>query len=443
MKVLLVGNGAREHAIAEAICRSAKKPELYSYATAMNPGIAGLAKSTEIGKMEDVERIAGFGKRCRAGLAVIGPELPLEKGVADALEKAGIPCVGPGKSAARIETDKSFARNLMMEHGIDGVVEFCVFDDADEVADFIDSYGQPVVVKPVGLTGGKGVKIVDPGLEGQLKDNEEAKRYAREVIGNRIGGQAKVLIEEKVEGEEFSLQAFVDGRVAVPMPLVQDHKFAFEGDTGPFTGGMGSISDSNHLLPFVTKEDCKQAVRIMQDVVQAMKKEGMDYRGILYGGFMATRNGPKIMEFNARFGDPEAMNVLPLLETDFLGICEAITSGNLTKNKIRFSNKAAVCKYVVPEGYPTSPVKGKAIEIGNPGDARIYYASVDQQDSLIMTGSRAIGCVGLAGSIQAAEEIAERAAQAVSGPVFHRADIGTEALLRKRVEHMQRLRGQK
>jgi len=244
-----------------------------------------------------------------------------------------------------------------------------------------------------------------------------------------------------MEGEEFSLMAFVDGENVIGMPAVQDHKFAYEGDTGPFTGGMGSISDSNHLLPFMGRQEYDSALDIMRQVVDAMKREGLDYKGILYGGFMLTREGAKIMEFNARFGDPEAMNVLPLLKTDFLDVCDAIINGRFDKMRIEFEKKATVCKYVVPNGYPSNPVKGQRIAIGNTGKARIYYASVDQQNNeTVLAGSRAIGCVGNAASLAEAERVAENAARSINGPVFHRPDIGTPQLVRKRVEHMRKLR---
>lgn len=436
-----MGSGAREHAIAEAICRSARKPDLYSFMSSRNPGIAKLSREFFVGKMDDVDSIAAFAGKCGAGLAVIGPELPLEKGVCNTLEETGIKCVGPKKEAARIETDKSFTRNLMEKHRTGGRVAYRVFEDASEAAEYIDSAGRPVVIKPLGLTGGKGVKIVDANADGQLKNLEEAKRYAKQVIEKGIGGQTRVIVEEKMEGEEFSLMAFVDGKHVTGMPVVQDHKFAFENDTGPFTGGMGSISDSSHLLPFMGEGEYRSALNIMKQVVDAMMREGIVYSGILYGGFMLTKEGPKIMEFNARFGDPEAMNILPLLKTDFIDVCEGIVNGRLDRMRIEFEKKSTVCKYVVPNGYPDSPVRGQKVEVGNTGKARIYYASVDKrEDGLFLGGSRAIGCVGIAGSITEAERVAEYAAHSIAGPVFHRSDIGTPQLVRKRVEHMKRLK---
>lgn len=442
MKILLIGNGAREHVIVETLARSKHKPKIYSVVSAKNPGILKLSEDFVVGNVTDVELVSSFAKENAVDFAVIGPEAPLAFGVSDALEKIGVPCVAPSKSAARLETDKSFVKNLMEKHKTPGRIISKVFADADELCSFIDSFGKPVVIKPLGLTGGKGVKIVDPKLSGQLKSNEEAKRYGKKIIEKGISGFNKALVEEKVIGEEFTLQAFTDGATVKSMPLVQDHKFAYEGDNGPFTGGMGSYSDSNHLLPFMTTEDKDAAVKVMEKVVDAMNKEGITYKGVIYGGFMLTRNGPKILEFNARFGDPEAMNVLPLLETDFVDICQAIIEQRLSKIDVAFSNLATVCKYAVPKGYPTNPVANQKIVIKNiPKDARLYYASVDQrEDGLYMTKSRALACVGVDKTLEGAEKIAQAAISNITGPVHYRPDIGTAPLIQKRIKHMEELR---
>ncbi|MCD6557691.1 MAG: phosphoribosylamine--glycine ligase [Candidatus Aenigmarchaeota archaeon] len=444
MKILLIGNGAREHVIFETLARSKYKPRLYAVVGARNPGILELSEDFTVGKVTDADLILSFSKKKNIDLVVIGPEAPLEAGVTDALEDIGIPCVGPSKSAARLETDKSFVKNLMEKYKTSGRIVSKVFDDADELCSFIDSFGKPVVIKPLGLTGGKGVKIVDPKLDGQLKSNEEAKKYGKEIIEKGISGFNKALVEERLEGEEFTLQAFTDGSVVKPMPLVQDHKFAYEGDNGPFTGGMGSYSDSNHLLPFMTAEDRDAAIKVIEEVVAAMRKEGITYKGIIYGGFMLTKEGPKILEFNARFGDPEAMNVLPLLETDFVDVCQAIVNKKLSDIDIIFSNMATVCKYAVPKGYPENPVTNQKIAIKNlPKDARLYYASVDKrQDGLYMTRSRAIACVGVGKTLEEAEKIAQAALTSIDGPIHYRSDIGTRALIQKRVEHMKELRNE-
>ncbi|MDD1707271.1 MAG: phosphoribosylamine--glycine ligase, partial [Methanoregulaceae archaeon] len=258
--------------------------------------------------------------------------------------------------------------------------------------------------------------------------------YVRSLGGN-------VVLEERLIGEEFTLQAFVDGRHLVPMPLVQDHKRAFEGDEGPNTGGMGSYSMPDHTLPFVSRKDTDQALDIMKTAVSSMEKAGFLYRGILYGQFMNTVDGPMVIEFNARFGDPEAMNVLSLLESDFSSIVGKIISGTLSSSDVRFSRKASVCKYLVPEGYPVAPRTGEELRIGKPTRAILYYANIDEQNGRFYTQtSRTMAFVGLGDSLEEAEEIAEDAASSVTGRVRYRRDIGTAAMLEKRIKHMKELR---
>ncbi len=442
-KVLVVGNGAREHAICEALVSSPQEPELCAFVEARNPGIVDLADELEIGDISDGKAVAGFAEQAGVDLAVIGPEKPLAAGVVDEIEEKGVPCASPTRKAAAIETSKFFARSLMDRYQVPGQNSWERFIEADAAEKYIDDVDGPVVVKPIGLTGGKGVKIVDPDLTGQLKDLEEAKEYARRVIEEQIGGQPAVLVEKKLEGEEFTLQTLVDGKRVLPTPLVQDNKFAYEGDTGPFTGSMGSFSDHNHLLPFMTATDFFKAMEVMEKTVNAMRKEGLEFKGLLYGGFTLTSEGPKILEFNARWGDPEAMNVLPILSSDFLELCWAMAEGDLGKLSPDFEDKATVCKYLAPKGYPTNPVKGKKIDIGGLGEteALVHYASVDQrEDGIYMSSSRALACTGIADDMESAEKIAERAISRVEGPVFYRRDVGREELVQTRIRHMKRIR---
>lgn len=440
-RVLLIGNGGREHAIARAIKRSNNLNELYAFMGARNPGIARLCKEFVIGNTLDAVAVAKFATSRGITLAVIGPEAPLEAGVVDELQKNGVECAGPTKNAARMETDKGFARELLKKYRIKGSPVFGVFTDVREACDFIDSLGEEVVVKPAGLTGGKGVKIVGE----HLKDESEAKEYAKEIIESGVGGIRKVVVEERLDGEEFSLQAFVDGRRVIGTPMVQDHKRAFENDTGPNTGGMGSYSDAGYILPFLRKSDYEDGLAIMQKAVEAYRKEtGESYRGFLYGGFIVTSKGVKLLEFNARLGDPEAMNTLSVIKSDFLNILERIVDGNL--KTASFYKKATVCKYLVPEGYPTSPKKNELIEVDEKGIERtgaiLYYASVNEVDGKLYTGSsRTAGLVGISESIEKAERIAENAVGFVKGKLFYRKDIGTKELIQKRMEHMKKLRG--
>jgi phosphoribosylamine--glycine ligase len=443
MNILLVGNGAREHAIAEAISKSKTKTQLYAYMSRKNPGIAAMCKGFELGDTCDADSIAAWAKKKRISLAVVGPEAPLDAGVVDALETEGIKVASPNKSAARLETDKAFTRHLMKKYDIPGAPIFKIIVSKDEIDEFIDSLSMDVVVKPAGLTGGKGVKI-----EGEhLKDKDEVKAYSAEILEGDVGTIDMAVIEEKLVGEEFTLQAFVSPDEILGMPMVQDHKRAYEGDKGPNTGGMGSYTGKGYILPFLTKEDYEFALNVMREAVKALKKETKEtYTGILYGQFIVTQNGPKLIEFNTRFGDPEAMNVLSLFEGDFVKTLEAMVDGGLEDVDVNFMEKATVCKYLVPEGYPENPSKGAEITIDEEAikkaGASIYYASVGEEDGRITTsGSRAIALIGVGDSISAAEKIAERAMRYVKGPLEHRKDIGTEDLIQKRFKHIEHIRG--
>jgi phosphoribosylamine---glycine ligase len=437
--VLLIGNGAREHAIAEALMRSRRDPRLFAFMKTNNPGIASFSTEVRIGRYDEPEAIVNFARERRIAFAVIGPEDPLSNGIVDALTAAGIPAVGPTKALARLETSKSFTRNLLDKYGIPGNPRFRNFTSLTGIASFFDELAG-IVLKPDGLTGGKGVLV----QEDHFQTPAEALDHCREILKSHPG----VTVEEKLEGEEFSLQCLCDGRTVVATPPVQDHKRRFAGDRGPNTGGMGSYSCADHLLPFLDAAAVTAGLEITRKVAEAIGREtGTLYKGVMYGGFMITASGVKVIEYNARFGDPEAMNVLPLLTTDFIDVCRAIIDGQLDHLDIVFEKKATVCKYCVPNGYglppdhPDAVSPGSRIEIGDARGARIYYSSIDQRpDGLYMTSSRAIGVVGIADRLAEAERIAEEAITTVRGAVDHRRDIGTEPLIHKRIQHMRELK---
>jgi phosphoribosylamine--glycine ligase len=438
--VLLIGNGAREHAIAEAITRSRHNPKLFSYMKSNNPAIASLSSSFRIGDYSDLEDINQFATENKIDFAVIGPEDPLNNGVVDSLQKIGIPSVGPSQRLAQLETSKSFTRNLLHKYAIPGNPRYRVFASMNGVEEFINELDE-VVVKPDGLTGGKGVMV--QGDHFQTK--AEALEHCRKILDEH----SCVIVDEKLEGEEFSLQCLSDGKTVVATPPVQDHKRRFVDDKGPNTGGMGSYSSDDHSLPFMTSADVAEGLAITQQVAGAIYKEtGEYYKGVMYGGFIITKNGVKLLEYNARFGDPEAMNTLPLLKTDFVDVCKAIIDGTLGTLPVEFEKRATVCKYIVPKGYglpkdhPDAKSTSGKIEVGNVKDAKLYYASVDKRDDgLYMTTSRAIGVVGIAENLEKAEQIAEQAISAVKGPVDHRPDIGTKPLVQRRIDHMKKIRG--
>ena len=438
MKVLAVGGGGREHAAVEALYRSGA--EIYSVMKNANPGIIARSKDHLLCSEKDLEKVCAFAKEKGVEIAYIGPEAPLEVGIVDALEAIGVKCAAPTKAAARIETSKTFMRNLVDKYKIKGNLGFASFDNAKDAEEYRKGIDHEIVVKPVGLTGGKGVKV-----QGEhLKNFQETMDYINEIFDANIGG-AGVILEEKAVGEEFTQMAFVDGKKIVPMPLVQDHKRAYEGDVGPNTGGMGSYTDADHLLPFITESERKEAIAIIQSVIDAMAEEGCPYRGPIYGQFMLTVNGPKIIEFNARFGDPEAMNVLTALESSFQDICYQMATGTL-KDDIKFFDKATVCKYIVPKGYGVKSESGHEITVDEENirkcNAVVYYANVDQKDGKLVTGtSRSVGVVGIGKDIEEAERNCEKAVGFVKcDAIFLRHDIGTRALVQKRVDHMKELR---
>ena len=426
--VLLVGGGGREHAIARSLADS--EASLYACAGNRNPGIARLADGFETLEETNPTAVRSYAEEVDATLAVVGPEAPLEAGVADALDDAGVYAFGPQQDEARIETDKAFQRRFMRQHDIPGCPDFETFDDREAACEYIDSYEGDLVVKPAGLTGGKGVRVV-----GDQVTAEEAKEYICESDYDRI------VLEERLIGEEFTVQAFVaNGQLRVT-PAVQDHKRAYEGDKGPNTGGMGSYSDAALELPFMSEKEYMDAVDVLRETVNALD----GYKGVLYGQFMLTTEGVNVVEFNARFGDPEAMNTLPVMGTDLLDVLVAAREGE-SLPKLRFSREATVCKYAVPDGYPTDPAGGTRIDIDeeSAGDALLYYASVEERDDgIYTTTSRSFAVVGVAESITTAEETAEEAIAAAGGSGLRvRHDIGKPELVQQRIDHMAELRGE-
>ncbi len=428
MKILIVGGGGREHAIASALARNSET-EIFSVMAKRNVGIARIAKGVRLCSETDISRIISYARETGVDYAFIGPEAPLEAGIVDQLESMDIGCVGPTRAAARIETDKAYCRDLMKLHAIDGCPKYRVFHDPAEAVSFIHDHEENLVIKPIGLTGGKGVRIM-----GEQVDRPGAVAYVKSLKGG-------VVLEERLTGEEFTLQAFVDGNHMVPMPLVQDHKRAFDGDLGPNTGGMGSYSMPDHMLPFVSDTDYKNALAIMKATIAALESTGHPYKGILYGQFMNTAKGPKVIEFNARFGDPEAMNVLSLLCSDLSDIVVKISDGSLLTAQVAFERKATVCKYIVPSGYPESPVSGDPITNVSGNGPLLYYANVEERGGKLFTlSSRALAFVGVGPTLEEAERITEQAASSVRGRVRYRRDIGTMALLERRIAHMRELR---
>jgi phosphoribosylamine--glycine ligase len=434
-KVFVIGKSARLHATVEALLLSSASIEVYVISD-VRIGELVARDRLFVGKSDDVAFVQECVGKIGPDLALIGPEEPLATGVADALWRMGVPCVGPVKCLAKLETSKSFTRNLLAKYNIPGNPEYMIFYSMDGIAKYVREVGA-FVVKPDGLTGGKGVRVYGE----HLHSIDNALEYCEELFST---GQSAIVIEEKLDGEEFSYQSFFDGHhIAHTLP-VQDHKRARDSDTGPNTGGMGSYSCANHSLPFLSQGDIYKAGEINRLVGEALLKEtGQEYKGILYGGFMVTGKGLRVIEYNARFGDPEAMNILPIMQTNFLGVCEAIVSGTLDHLPVHFESKATVCKYVVPDGYPESPRANAQVDLeqvyemrSTEPNLRVYLGAVEGDGTPYrLTGSRAIALVGIGPTLHEAEAIAEKAASLIVGPVYHRKDIGTDSLIQRRIDH--------
>ena len=442
--VLVVGGGAREHAICHAISRS-KNIKLFSIMKNVNPGIKKIAFDYYQISETKVPEIVRYAMKKKIDLVFIGPEAPLEAGLTDALQEKGIAVCAPTKSAARIETDKEWMRDLLQKYGISGQLAYKTFTLVDEAKTYIEELQGNVVLKPIGLTGGKGVKVAGD----HFTDMNGAIHYINQIFTQQIGGSAKVVIEQKAEGEEFTVQAFTDGKTIKAFPAVQDHKRLNPGDNGPNTGGMGSYSQENGLLPFINQQDYDDAVQILYDIIHALAEENCPYIGPIYGQFMLTAEGPKVIEINARFGDPEAMNVLPLLESDIIDLARAMLDQSLDVKHLEFSKNATVCKYIVPEGYGYKSVADKKIYLDvdkiEDAGALLFYASVNQDGADVKTTtSRSLAIVGIADSISSAETICENALRHVqSDHIYMRHDIGTKELIQKRIDHMNKLRSVK
>lgn len=435
-KILLIGNGAREHVIAETIKRSRHEVQIFVIGSSKNPGIFDLAENYLINDICDHQGIYDYAMKIRPDFAILGPEAPIASGIADLLMELDVPSIAPYKTVARLESSKSFTRNLLEKYKIIGNPQYKIFNSYSGIEDFLIELGGNFVIKADGLKGGKGVKVSAE----HLQNIEEGLQYAKECIDD----DGRVVVEEKFIGQEFSLMSFCDGNNLEIMPAVQDHKRAFENDLGPNTGGMGSYSDANHLLPFLREEDIYEAAEISRHVAKALFAEtGVLFKGIMYGGFILTAYGVRLIEYNARLGDPEAENVLPLLKTDFIDICEAVILGKLNELNVEFAHQATVCKYLVPQGYPDNPLRNQKIEIGQiPPDVKMYFSSINEKaDGLYLEGSRALALVGIADNIYEAEAMVENAVKNIHGPLFHRKDIGTRELIEKRIK-MMRILGQ-
>lgn len=419
MNILVIGSGGREHALFWKLKESPQADKTYAI-----PGNPGMGEMVDI-SVTDNAAILRFAKEKEIGLVVVGPEVPLINGLVDDLEKAGIRAFGPRANAAQIEGSKAFAKNLMKKYGIP-TARYEVFTEAEPARAYVRRTGAPIVVKADGLAAGKGVIVA-------MTEREALDAVNAIMEDNTFGDAgARVVIEEFMDGEEASLLAFTDGKIIRPMISAQDHKRAFDGDLGPNTGGMGTYAPAPVMTPEMTERAVEE---ILKPTIAAMEKEGCPYRGCLYLGLMVTHEGPKVVEFNARFGDPETQVVLPLLDGDLVQIMCACADGTLADVPIHWKDGAAVCVVLAAGGYPASYEKGDVIhgipDAENAG-ALVFHAGTAKQDGNIVTnGGRVLGVVGMGKDITAAVKKTYDAVEKISFKnAYHRKDIAHRALNR-------------
>lgn len=416
MKVLVVGSGGREHTLVWKIAQSPKVKEIYC--APGNAGIKNLATCVNI-SADDIKGLADFAEEKRIDLTIVGPEGPLVEGIVDEFETRGLDIFGPSKAAAQIEGSKVFSKNLMKKYDIP-TADYQVFDNFEDAITYIDTVDVPLVVKAEGLAAGKGVIIA--------KDRDEAKAAVKDIMINKTFGDsgARIVIEEFLEGPEVTILAVSDGRIAVPMVSSRDHKPIFDGNKGPNTGGMGAVSPAPayglELAEVVDKN-------IIQRTIDAMANEGIPFKGILYTGLMLTKTGPKVLEYNCRFGDPETQVVIPRLKTDLIDIVDAVINNNLSNIKIEWKDETAVCVVMSSGGYPGVYEKGKIINGINEAeslDTVVFHAGTELYNNKIVTASgRVLGVTALGEDIRdARKKVYEAVSKIHFDSAYYRKDIG-------------------
>ena len=420
MKVMVVGGGGREHAIIKSLKKNSSITKLYCLPG--NGGISADAICVNIGAKE-LDKITEFAVENKIDFAVVAPDDPLVLGLVDLLEEKGIKCFGPKKDAAIIEGSKIFSKNLMKKYGIPTAL-YEVFDDVEKAVEYLQTAPIPTVIKADGLALGKGVIIATT--------KDEAVSAVKEMmIGGKFGASgAKVVIEEFLEGPEVSVLAFTDGKCVKPMVSSMDHKRAHDNDEGLNTGGMGTIAPNPYYTPAVAKRCMEE---IFLPTIDAMNKEGRTFKGCLYFGLMITKNGPKVIEYNCRFGDPETQVVLPLMESDLLTVMQAVANETLSETEVKFSSDSACCVVMASNGYPESYKSGYEIKMENPNNVFVAGAKISD-GKLVTAGGRVLGVTETACCLEDAIKKAYESVKGVSFEnAFYRHDIGKKALQAKEI----------
>ncbi len=416
MRVLVVGSGGREHALAWKLSQSPRVDEVL-----VAPGNAGMADVARVLETSlDVDALVALARRERVDFTVIGPEAPLVDGAVDAFEAAGLKAFGPSRGAARLEGSKRFAKDFMLRHGIPTAAH-AAFTELEPALAHLDRVGAPIVVKDSRLAAGKGVTVAD--------DLAQAKAAVRALF--RKPG-AEVVIEERLVGQEISLLVFTDGLAYKPMILAQDYKQALDGDHGPMTGGMGAVAPAALLS---SAQQWKAMTEVVEPVLHALKADGIVYQGVLYVGLMVTADGPKVLEFNVRFGDPETQAVLPLLDNDFVRVLESVADGRLARLELCWTGRAAACVVMAAPGYPGDYPVGIPLHIPDDlgPDVRVFHAGTARDgDALVSHGGRVLDVVGIGDTLEEAVATAYRAVARIGFPDAHvRGDIGGRLLQRR------------
>jgi phosphoribosylamine--glycine ligase len=421
MKILVIGSGGREHALVWKISQSPKVSKIFC--APGNAGISHLVQCVDIGE-DNMVGLANFAQKMKIDLTIVGPELPLSRGMVDEFDKLGLKIFGPNQKATQIESSKVFSKYLMKKYNIPSA-NYAVFQDIKKAFDYVKQQAFPLVIKADGLAAGKGVFIV--------KGIKQAKEALDSLMKKKIFGDAGeyVVIEEFLEGEEISVLAFSDGETVVPMVSSQDHKKIFNKDKGPNTGGMGAYSP----VPFYNDLSRKIVLqKILKPTIEGLKTEGREYKGVLYAGLILTKEGPKVLEFNARFGDPETQVVLPRLQTDLIDVLNAVIEGNLHKINLKWKDNAVVCVVIASGGYPGKYQKGKVIDglksLEEMKNIIAFHAGTKFQDGKVVTsGGRVLGITAWADTIFKAKEKAYEGVEKIYfEEMYYRKDIALKGI---------------